>query len=276
MALSEMPSSRAIWAIGLPEVWTNRTASSLNSFVYVFWIFPTAFPLSDLLPVYLRFGGSIKSGEGQGEWQRTPRPPGNSLLDPYRASILTLWEQGCRNGQHILRTIRTQGYEGSDTLLRAYITQLRKQLPVQAPSGGQAPSSVQTTAKTPREIRWLLTKHREDLDECELAELDRLLQTNEEVGVLRSLLHTFLNMVRQRKHEQLRSWMETAVKSDIAEIKSFVAGIERDYDAVKEALRLPWSQGITEGKVNKLKTLKRVMYGKAGFPLLRQRLLHDA
>jgi transposase len=83
-------------------------------------------------------------------------------------------------------------------------------------------------------------------------------------------------MVRQRKHEQLRPWMEAAHNSGIAELKSFVAGIERDYDAVKGALRLPWSQGITEGKVNKLKTLKRVMYGRAGFALLRQRLLHDA
>ena len=70
--------------------------------------------------------------------------------------------------------------------------------------------------------------------------------------------------------------MEEASKSGIAELKSFVAGIERDYDAVKAALHLPWSQGTTEGKVNKLKTLKRVMYGRAGFPFLRQRLLHDA
>ena len=58
--------------------------------------------------------------------------------------------------------------------------------------------------------------------------------------------------------------------------RAFVAGIERDYDAVKEALHLPWSQGPTEGKVNKLKTIKRVMYGRAGFRLLRQRLLLDA
>jgi transposase len=212
----------------------------------------------------------------EGEWQPTPRQPGPSLLDPYRESILAQWEQGCRNGQHILRTIRAQGYEGSDTLLRALVTQLRKQQPIKASSHGQASSTIQTVPKTPREIRWLLTKHREDLDESEQADLDRLLQSSEEVSVIRSLLHKFLNMVRQRKHEQLRPWMESAVKSGIAELKSFVAGIERDYDAVREALRLPWSQGITEGKVNKLKTLKRVMYGKAGFALLRQRLLHDA
>ena len=106
--------------------------------------------------------------------------------------------------------------------------------------------------------------------------LDQLLKLSPEVQVIHDLLHAFLDMVRERKHEQLRSWMEQANKSGIAELKSFVAGIERDYDAVKAALRLPWSQGTTEGKVNKLKTLKRVMYGRAGFPLLRQRLLHDA
>lgn len=86
----------------------------------------------------------------------------------------------------------------------------------------------------------------------------------------------FVSMMRERKYQYLRSWIEEANKSGISELKSFVAGIERDYDAVKEALRLPWSQGVTEGKVNKLKTIKRQMYGRAGFPLLRQRLLHNA
>jgi transposase len=69
--------------------------------------------------------------------------------------------------------------------------------------------------------------------------------------------------------------MEQAMSSGIPELKSFVDGIERDYDAVHAPLRLPWSQGVTEGKVNKFKTLKRVMYGRAGFALLRHRLLHD-
>ncbi len=68
--------------------------------------------------------------------------------------------------------------------------------------------------------------------------------------------------------------MHEATKSGIAEMKSFVAGIEHDYDAVSAALHLPWSQGQTEGFVNKLKTAKRMMYGRAGFALLRQRLLH--
>jgi transposase len=157
--------------------------------------------------------------------------------------------------------------------VRAYIAHLRK-----STADGSAPRSrkQRSAAVSPRALRWLLTRDRKDLDEVEQAQLDQLWKLSSEVQAVHALLHAFLDMVRERKHKQLRSWMEAASKSGIAELKSFVAGIERDYDAVKAALRLPWSQGITEGKVNKLKTLKRVMYGRAGFALLRQRLLHDA
>ncbi len=110
----------------------------------------------------------------------------------------------------------------------------------------------------------------------EQAQLEQLLAVSEEVQTVHDLLHAFLSMVRERKHQQLRPWMEKASKSGIPEFKSFVVGIERDYDAVREALRQPWSQGPTEGKINKLKTIKRMMYGRAGFRLLRQRLFHDA
>ena len=123
---------------------------------------------------------------------------------------------------------------------------------------------------------FLLTRERNDLNQEEQTQLDQLLTVSPEVRAVHNLLHTFLSLMRERKHQQLRSWMEEASKSGIAELKSFVAGVERDYDAVKEALRLPWSQGPTEGKVNKLKTIKHMMYGRAGFRLLRQRLLLDA
>lgn len=96
----------------------------------------------------------------------------------------------------------------------------------------------------------------------------------EEVRVLHTLLQSFLQMVRERKSEQLASWLLQAEQSAIPELKSFVVGIQRDRSAVEAALRLPWSQGPVEGHVNRLKTLKRQMYGKAGFALLRQRVLH--
>ncbi len=119
-----------------------------------------------------------------------------------------------------------------------------------------------------------MTRKREELDQEDQARLDRLLTVEPEVPVLHTLLHAFLAMVREREHERLRPWMKQAIESGIPELKSFVAGIERDYDAVKAALQFPWNQGQTEGFVNKLKTVKRMCFGRAGFTLLRQRLLH--
>jgi transposase len=83
-------------------------------------------------------------------------------------------------------------------------------------------------------------------------------------------------MLRLRQPERLNGWMKEARESGIKELGSFVAGIERDYDAVRAGLTFPWSQGPVEGTVNKIKTHKRLMYGRACFPLLRQKLLHLA
>jgi transposase len=158
-------------------------------------------------------------------------------------------------------------------MVRAYVGYLRT-----TTADGSAPRSRRERAKavSPRALRWLLAGKREDLDQEEQARLDQLLGLSPQVETIYTLLQGFLAMVRERKHQKLQSWMEKATESGIPEMKSFVNGIKRDYESVHAALRLPWSQGITEGKVNKLKTLKRVMYGRAGFPLLRQRLLHAA
>ena len=158
-------------------------------------------------------------------------------------------------------------------MVRAYISHLR----TTTANGSPARSRKQRAkALSPRSLRWLLTRKRADLKQEDETRLEQLLSLSAEVQTIYGLLQAFLKIVRERKHQDLRGWMEQAVRSGIPELGSFVTGIERDYDAVHAALRLPWSQGITEGKVNKLKTLKRAMYGRAGFPLLRQRLLHDA
>ncbi len=203
----------------------------------------------------------------------TPRPLRASQLDPYEDYLLDRWSRGERNAAHLYREIRERGYPGSASMVRAYVGHLRM-----TTADGSPPRSRKERAKavSPRALRWLLARKRDDLDQEEQARLEQLLNLSPEVQTVYAFLQAFLKMVRQRKHQELRSWMEQATRSGIPELGSFVVGIERDYDAVYAALRLPWSQGITEGKVNKLKTLKRVMYGRAGFALLRQRLLHDA
>ena len=176
-----------------------------------------------------------------------PRPLRSSQLDAYEAHLLKRWREGCRNAALLHREIREMGYPGAQTLVRAYLAYLRKH-PEQA--NYEHPRKERAASSSPRELRWLLARSPEDLTQEEQATRTRLLAVSEEVQRVHALLQAFQEMVRQRRPERLRPWMQEASKSGIAELKSFVAGIERGYDAVKAALCLPWSQGTTEGKVN--------------------------
>ena len=80
-------------------------------------------------------------------------------------------------------------------------------------------------------------------------------------------------MFQDRDSDALKSWMKRSVASDIPELKRFAAGIERDYEAVSAAVEQHWSNGQVEGQVHRLKLLKRQMYGRSGFLLLRRRVL---
>ena len=186
----------------------------------------------------------------------TPRPLRESRLDPYEDYLLQRWGQGERNAAQLHREIRERGYPGSASLVRAYIAHLRTTTADGTPARSRKDRA---QALSPRALRWLLSRKREDLNQEEQTKLDQLLSLSPQVETLYALLQAFLKIVREREHQDLRSWMVQAERSGIPELRSFVNGVERDYDAVHAALRLSWSQGITEGKVNKLKTLKRVM-----------------
>ncbi len=130
------------------------------------------------------------------------------------------------------------GFSGGRSNVKAYVAHLRK-----STANGATPTKRSERAQvlSPRALRWLLGRSRKDLEPAEQTQLDQLLQVSEEAQTVRAFLHQFLLMVRERNHQQLRPWMEEALQSGLPALKSFVAGIERDYDAVREALRLPWS-----------------------------------
>ncbi len=201
-----------------------------------------------------------------------PRALQKSLLDPYDDYILERLSQGCRNATQIFREIKEKGFKGGISITKAYVKFL-----LTSTKEGKAPQTRRQRAEaiSPRELRWLLTHKREKLDQEEQERVDRLLTVSSEVQTVHTLAQRFLEMVRERQGQQLRGWMQEAEKSSIPELKTFVAGIERDYDAVKTGLTRPESQGPVEGAVNKIKTHKRLMYGRAGFKLLRQKMLHQ-
>ena len=93
-----------------------------------------------------------------------------------------------------------------------------------------------------------------------------------EIAQIAELAKDFFRIFRERNLEALPAWLHAARGTAL---ESFAARLERDIDAVREALRLPWSQDHVEGQVHRLKLIKRQMYGRAGFELLRLRVLNQ-
>ena len=103
--------------------------------------------------------------------------------------------------------------------------------------------------------------------------LDRLLVEASPLAELRSLARAFAALVRKEGTVTLDGWLAAAGGTPL---EGFAAGLERDLAAVRAALETPWSTSPVEGPISRLKTIKRTMYGRAGFSLLRSRVLHAA
>jgi transposase len=99
-----------------------------------------------------------------------------------------------------------------------------------------------------------------------------------EAGIARAneLIQAFLAMVREHRGHHLEAWRAEATASGIDELARFARGLEDDSVAITAGLTLEWSNGVTEGQIHRLKLVKRQGYGRAGFALLRQRVLHAA
>lgn len=94
-----------------------------------------------------------------------------------------------------------------------------------------------------------------------------------EVTLLQKLAHAFVELVRERQGAKFTPWLEQAEGSGIPELRGFARSLRLDGAAGRAMLRLPWTNGPTEGHINRLKTLKRQMYGRAGWLLLKRRFL---
>jgi transposase len=116
----------------------------------------------------------------------------------------------------------------------------------------------------------------EDLDDVERAYRIALCQQSAAIATAQALVEQFRQMVRECARDGLDTWLAAACESDVAELVSFARGVRRDVEAVSAGLSMAWSQGQTEGQVNRLKLLKRQSYGRASFDLLRRQMLYHA
>lgn len=201
--------------------------------------------------------------------ERKPREQA-SQLDRYLPYLRRRWEEGCHNMASLFRELEEQGYKGSYASVRDKLLRL-------LPQGRKKP--VDSSPKAPvlptsREASFLFILRPLDLETEEQERLTHLRQLRPEVDLAYELVQQFARMLRTRTGEKLDAWLTQVADSHIPELLSFATGIERDKSAVVAGLTLPQNNGLVEGKVNKLKLIKRMMFGRAEFPLLRQRVLH--
>ena len=192
-----------------------------------------------------------------------------SKLDPYIDYMIQRWESGCHNATQLWREIQKQGFDGARRTVAEWATKKRKS----SQSSYSDAVFERLVRWTPRRASWLLVKQEDELIEEDRQALERMKQADEKVSEAYSLGQRFMKMVRERQPESLMTWLEDATKSGIDALKQFAKGIKQDLEAVTNALLLPWSNGQTEGQVNRLKLIKRQMYGRANFDLLRKRVL---
>jgi transposase len=129
-------------------------------------------------------------------------------------------------------------------------------------------------ALSPREARWLFLRRAESPTAKEQHSLEQLCQIHEEVALAYHLVQQFAEMLRTRSGGQLDAWLDAVLATSLADLHSFAKGIKSDIEAVEAGLILPWSNGMVEGQVNRLKLIKRQMYGRANFDLLLLLVLH--
>jgi transposase len=204
------------------------------------------------------------------------------LIDPYKTYLLERWNQGCHNGIQLERELKAQGYQGSQRGVYRYLATLEPSAfpPVKR---GSASTNTQTASSIPsnplltlsgQQATWLFFRRRADLKEEELKHLQLLRQASPRAETTYQLVETFLQMVRERTGQQLDAWLKDVEASHLKAFESFTTSIQQDKDAVVAGLTLPWSTGPLEGHINRLKLIKRSMYGRAKFDLLRLRVLH--
>jgi transposase len=197
-------------------------------------------------------------------------------LERYLPYLQERWKAGCHNGMQLWREIRAQGYTGSASSVRPY-TALLRQAPGE-PLSLNAPFQKRRTRtrSSPQRLVTLALRFADHLTPQEQAELDRFCTAHAPISSAITLTQAFAQMVRQRSGGKLDEWIVQAPLSLWPELQQFANGVADDKAAVLAAFHRDESNGQVEGQINRLKLIKRQMYGSAKFDLLRKRVLHAA
>ncbi|RUQ59304.1 ISL3 family transposase [Azospirillum doebereinerae] len=223
--------------------------------------------------------------------ERAVREAGLGILAPHREYLEARLAEGNENAAALWRELQDRGFAGSAKQVRRWLNQRRtgpaKFTPHKWRPGPSEAAS--TLAKgpfpaliSPRQLAWRLVQAPQSIDTAATEALARISQ-DPEVAKGRDLVRRLAELIGRcgvgsdarpaNPSAVLDSWLKDALSCGIPAVETFAAGVRQDEAAVKAALTMPWSSGQAEGQVNKLKLIKRQMYGRANFDLLRRRVL---
>ena len=188
-------------------------------------------------------------------------------LTPYHQDINELLAQG-KTFKTIEEYILAKGYEGAASTIRMYVSRMRRLAKESRAKHGNRKEVIER-----KNIVKLLYKSINQIKEITEAQLKQLIVQHPEIGKIYDILSEFKVILSQKKINKLNLWIKKARELNLEEINSFIIGITRDLDAVKNAIIYEYSNGLAEGKINKLKVIKRIMYGRNNFDMLRKKIL---
>jgi transposase len=218
----------------------------------------------------------LRSATFAGRRRRSDR--GESVLNPYKPYLLERWNAGGYTAMRLFRDLRQRGYAGGYGVVAAYARRLRQAqgLP---PGHRRARQPLPAVAEppcqplTPRRATWLVLRRERQRTEAEAQQLAQLRAQQAAVAEAVDLAEDFATLVRQRQPAQLDPWLQRATTSTLEALQRFAQGLYEDDEAVRAGVTVPWSTGPVEGHINRLKMLKRQMFGRAHLDLLSRRFL---
>ena len=193
--------------------------------------------------------------------QRDGRP---GQLERFKPCLRERWNQGCATATVLPAEISEQGYGGSYPALTRYLRLFR--------TVGAAPPSIPAPPKIRDVSRWML-QHPDDLDDRERSRLNDILARSSALARLTFHVSSFAEMMKGWHGERLDAWIAAVEANDFPHLHSFTAELKRDYAAVVNGLTMEHNSGAVEGSVSRLKSIKRSMFERAKFDLLRKKVL---
>jgi len=193
-----------------------------------------------------------------------------SAIDPYRGELQRLWDQGCHTPNELWQHLLAQGFSGGYMPVYRWV-QLQREVELSR----AAKAKGQPTLAAPRHLAWLLVADPAQLDQQGHRTL-ALIRQESQVETIYQAAQQLRAMVKGRNAASLRAWLDAFLRSQMIELENFAHGLQNEFSALHAALTLPYSNGPVEGVITKVKCIRRSMYGRGSFPLLRQRVLKAA